>query len=107
MWFLGPWMCVYFLSFFRNILDGVNVATQAHYIFIEFFLFGLIVIPCVFVTIRCSAVVVSYFRGDGLFAPNSGVDDIDDINCSYKHHKCNNGDESYFAKFHGVFLFVV
>ena len=75
--------------------------------FIKFLLFDLVVIHWIFKIIRCSAVVVSYFRCDGLFAPNSGVDDIDDIDCSYKHHKCNNGDKSYFAKFHGVFLFVI
>ncbi len=76
------------------------------YVFINF-LFDLAVIHWIFKIIGCGTVVVSYFRCDGLFTPNSGVNDIDDINCSYKHHKCNNGDKSYFAKFHGVFLFVI
>ena len=75
--------------------------------FLLIFLFDLVVIPWIFKTIRCGTVVVSYFRCDGLFAPNSGVNDIDDIDRSYKHHKCNNGDKSYFAKSHGLFHFIV
>jgi hypothetical protein len=87
-------------------VDEVNIATDTNYVFI-IFLFDLVVITWIFKIIRCGNVVIIYFRCDGPVAPNSGVNDIDDVDCSYKHHKYNNGDKSYFAKFHGLFPFII
>ena len=61
--------------------------------------------PWIFNIIGCDTVLLS-IRCDGLFALKNGFNDVDEIGCSFEHHKCNNGDKSCFAKSNGLFSFI-
>ena len=82
-----------------------DICSMIYLRFIDWFV--VTIIYFFMITAGYGAIVFSYFESDRLFCPYGRIDDIYDIYCSYEYHECNNGYESYLAKFYSVFNFIV